>query len=272
LWRDQIRIVLRPAQLTAVRLRRGVRPRLVGKLTVPVAAETAQWTPVVSALSALLAQPAWRHADAVVILSNQFVRYQLLSASSARLNDKEQLARAQHVYAKLYGERAAAMHLQIARAGFAAPVLVAGTEKALIDAIRQSFAEPSLKLVSIQPYLMSAFNACCRRVDARAQWFVAQEEGAICAALIHRGRWESLRMQHTSTNWLQDLQHLLNREQVTSALAEQTRTVRICLLNGDMAQAPQIDGWALTLLQPSPIAGVSPLTDAAYHAALAGAR
>ncbi len=278
LWlRDQIRIVLCPYQLTAVRLRFGFRPRIVAKEIMPVtgagagaAAEPSM--PVLEALSELLKKPAWQKANTVIILSNQFMRYQLLPASSARLNESEQLARARHVVAQIYGERSSTLTLKIDGSPIGSAVLVAGTETAFIEALKKLIDSSTVKLISIQPYLMSLFNEYRHRISEEPQWFVVQEEGMLCAALLHRGRWEQVRMQKTTQDWQPALQRILSRAQVTSALAEKAKKISLWIHNGDVPPLTHSDDWSFHLLKPSPVAGFSPLRDAAYSGALAGIR
>lgn len=306
LWlRDQIRIVLCPERLTAVRLRSGFRPRVIAREIVPAitASETAssdaiaseptisvteasditasntkisdatssdKGTPVLDALSVLLKKPAWQNGNVVVILSNHFMRYHLLPASSTRLTEKEQLARARHVLAQIYGERSATLRLRLDRTHLGSAVLVAGVESALIDPLGTMIDTSASTLISIQPCLMSLFNGYRQRISAEPQWFVIQEAGMLCAGLLHRRRWEQVRMQKTQQQWQPALERLLNRERVTSAVAEKAKQINLWTHDGDAPQLALSDGWSLTPLKPSTVAGFAPLRDSAFGAALAG--
>ena len=283
LWlRDQIRIVLCPGQLTAVRLCSGFRLRVIAKEIVPVttasettASETTAsdtGAPVLDALAVLLKKPTWQSGNVVAILSNQFMRYHLLPASSTRLHDKEQLTRARHVLAQIYGDRSATLRLRLDRTHVGSAVLVAGVESALIDALKTMIDASALTLISIQPCLMSLFNGYRHRISAEPQWFVVQEAGMLFAGLLHRGRWEQVRMQKTEQHWQPALERLLNRERVTSTVAEKAKKINLWTHDGDEPQLALSDGWSLNLLNPSAVAGFCPLRDAAYGAALAGVR
>src|SRR5262249_4719185 len=67
-------------------------------------------------------------------------------------------------------------------------------------------------VVSIQPYLMAAFNGRRRRLARTQAWFVVQEPGRIALALLDHGSWRSIRVRQAGTSWLQDLPALLDGE------------------------------------------------------------
>jgi hypothetical protein len=195
LWRDQVRLVLCPDRVIAVRVSRGLRSRIVAKEIIPVTGEVGQWKSTLASLALILKQDAWQKADAVVILSSRFASYQLLPWSATPLSVAEQQARARHVFAQTYGESSASLELRISEGNVGTASLVAGIESEIMGSLREVFQMSTLKLVSVQPYLMNAFNAFRRRLEQKAQWFVVQETGVICAALLHQGGWQSIRIK-----------------------------------------------------------------------------
>lgn len=272
LWRDQVRIVLSPDRLIAVRVRLGLRARILAKEIVPIVGDGNHWQAALAALAETLKQDAWQKADAVVILSNRFASYQLLPWNGTTLSAAEQQARAGYVYAQTYGDASAALELRISEGSVGTACVVAGIEKELLEALRQIFSASTLKLVSVQPYLMSAFNQFRQKLERTTQWFVVQEHGTMCAVLLHRGTWQSLRVKQTAGNWVEDMQLILRREQISNDLAEQANTVSVCTFDGESNEFSLGADWSVQRLQMPQIAGFSPIADSAYGMALVGVR
>lgn len=271
LWRDQVRIVLCPDRLIAVRLGRGLRRKVAAKQVFPFPGEAGDWKAALAMLAVVLKQPSWKNADAVIILSSRFARYQLLPWSEAVLNDAERQALARHMFMQTYGESAASLELRIGDASFGAHSVVAGVERELLAGIEAVFNETSLKLVSIQPYLMSAFNGWRSRLSRDAQWFALIEPGMICAALLHRGGWHRLRVKQVSESRLEELQRMLHRERISDGVAENAKKVSVYMPDDQEIALPAGADWSFTRLQLPPVPGFSPAQDGLYGMTLAGA-
>src|SRR5262249_18521438 len=105
--RNEARIALHPDRVSMTLVARRWRPRVVAKHAVPCPADGVDWRPCLEALERGLAEPAWKDADATVILSNHFVRYALVPWSEHLANDQEKRIWVQHHFTELYGEAAA---------------------------------------------------------------------------------------------------------------------------------------------------------------------
>lgn len=271
LWRDQVRVLLCPDRLVVVRLARGLRRRVVAKQIVPCAGAGADWRPALSALEQVLKQAAWQNAKATVVLSGWFASYLLLPPSDAILDDQEGRALAQHVCTRTYGDAAASLELRLSEASLRGGTVVSCVEKDLLGALRSAFAGSSLKLTSVQPALMGAFNAWRGKRGSEAQWFALVESGTLCLALLHRGDWRCLRVKRLAGDWAQELQMLLRREQLSNAIAQEAKMVFVCLAEGSEAALPPAEGWSFRHLQLPRVAGFAPHVDGHYGLALAGA-
>ena len=271
LWRDQVRILLCPDRLVVVRLVRGLRRRVVAKQVFPCTGTGPDWKPTLSALAEVLKQAPWQNADAGVILSGWFASYLLLPPSDTILNDQERQALARHVCTRTYGDAAASLELRLSGGGPRGGTVVSCVEKELLNDLRSVFAGSSLRLASIQPALMGAFNAWRPKGGSDAQWLALVESGTLCLALLHHGEWKSLRVKRLAGDWAQELQLLLRREQLSDAIAQDAKTVSICLAEGPQAALPRQDGWSFRHLQLPSVAGFASYTDGRYGMALAGA-
>ncbi len=270
LWRDQVRIVLCPDRLIAVRLGGGLRRKVLAKQIFPFPGDGTRWKITLSMLAVVLKQASWQNANGVIILSSRFANYQLLPWSETNLNEAERQALARHVFTQTYGESAASLELRISDGGFAEGMVAAGVEQGLIAGIDEVFKASSLKLVSVQPYLMSAFNGWRRRLNGDTHWFALVEPGIVCAALLHEGKWRSLRVKQVSENWREDLQLTLHREQMLDSLAEKAKKVFIYLPDEQEVKPPAGADWSFSRLQLPPVPGFSPARDGVYGMALAG--
>ena len=270
-WRDQVRILLCPDKLVLVRLARGVRLRVVAKEIFPCAGAGGDWRPALSALEEVLKQGPWQNADATVIFSGWFASYLLLPPSDAMLDDEERQALARHVCTRTYGDASASFELRLSEGSMRGGTVVSCVEKELLGDLRSVFAASSLKLSSVQPALMGAFNAWRRKRNSEAQWLALVESGTLCLALLHRGDWISLRVKRLAGNWMQELTLMLRRERLSSAVAQDAKFVTLCLAEGPDTALPTADGWSFGHLHLSSMSGFSPYTDGRYGMALAGA-
>lgn len=271
LWRDQVRVLLCPDRLVVVRLVRGLRRRVVAKQIFPCAGDGADWRPALSALEAVLKLAPWQNAQATVVLSGWFASYLLLPPSDAILDDQERQTLARHLCTRTYGEAAASLELRLSESSLRGGTVVSCVEKELLGALRSVFAASSLKLVSVQPALMGAFHAWRGKRSSETQWLALVESGTLCLALMHQGDWKSLRVKRLAGDWAQELQMVLHREQLSNAIAQDARTVSVCLAEGPAAALPAGNEWSFRYVQVPPVAGFSPYTDDRYAMALAGA-
>jgi hypothetical protein len=271
LWRDQVRVLLCPDRLVVVRLARGLRRRVVAKQIFPCPGAGPDWQPALSALAEVLKQAPWQNADATVILSGWFASYLLLPPSDAILDDQERQALARHVCTRTYGEAAASLELRLSEGSLRGGTVVSCVEKELLRDLRSVFAASSLKLASVQPALMGAFNAWRRKRDSGAQWLALVESGTLCLALLHQGDWKTLRVKRLAGDWAQELPMLLRRERLSNAIAQEAKTVSVCLAEGPEAALPAADEWTFRHLQLRSVPGFTPPTDGHYGMALAGA-
>jgi hypothetical protein len=170
--------------------------------------------------------PAWRAAgDALpaplgaraprrrgVILSHDFVRYALLPWNAALRSDDAWRAYAAHRMSALYGAAAAGWTLRVASTAPRGARIACAAEPALLEALRAKLHEHSVRLASVQPHLMAAFNGARRRLRGASCWLVVEEAGRLALARIERGAWCSLRCRRVDARWRESLPQLLERE------------------------------------------------------------
>lgn len=271
LWRDQLRIVLCPDKVIIVRLGKGMRPAIVSKHIidcVPVVGAP-PWGAPLDALSRWLAEAKPNKADVVVILSNHFVRYSTLPWAPTVNNASEEQAYACIHFEKIYGDVAAQWAIKISGAAYGAPRLASAVDRDLINILPQFLGKAPLHLQSVQPYLMTVFNASRRRLYKQSGLLILVESGkAICAKfgaeqLLNVTAWS------LQQNTADELSELLKREMLLNNFDDQTNITLHAVENS----ALKLHGFGastLNTLSLSASAGFSPLTDARFGMAMSG--
>ncbi|MDB5928103.1 MAG: hypothetical protein JWN13_7039 [Betaproteobacteria bacterium] len=269
-WRDEVRIALSPDHLAVARVSRRWRPKVVAKHVVrwPGGASS-HWQTCVEALNQVLREPAWQRADACVVLSNHFVRYALVPWSEHLVTDEEKRAWVAHHFIELYGEPAAALDYRWADDRANGACIASAVESDLVASVRAAFESTSLRLRSVQPYLMAAFNRCRKQVKGASVWVVLPESGRVCIATTAGGTWQSLTCKGVGPDWESEVSLLLER--------------RLLLAQDELPSAVLAYGPSLTrldlnfssdipfkVLAPRALPGYSPHTDSEYGLALTG--
>jgi predicted secreted protein len=168
------------------------------------------WRSAVQALPAALGAKPPRRLR--VILSHHFVRYALLPWNAALRSEEAWRAYAGHRLAAIYGAPAGAWALRVAATAPRGARIACATEQALIDALQAALRARGVRLDSVQPHLMSAYNRERRRLRGASRWLVVEEAGRLALALIERGAWRALRSRRVDAQWREALPALLARE------------------------------------------------------------
>lgn len=125
--------------------------------------------------------------DVTVVLSNHFVRYVVLPEQDGAATPEEELALARFHFAKIHGDRAKAWEVRVCEQ------LACAIDAALLSEMRGIFSRrKGVKLVSVQPYLMAAFNRSRRRIPREGAWLVLAESGRTCLVRLAARGWVSV--------------------------------------------------------------------------------
>lgn len=267
LWRDELRIALSPERAAMVRLGKGLRRRVMDKRIehCAVAEGEEAWQGAVAALKKLLEKQAG--ADALVVLSSQFARYVTVPWSDAISGEDELLALAQHRCAQVYGTLAAHWEVRISPAEFAAPMLACGVERGLLDALRQACADAGVRLVSVQPALMAAFNRWRGELSREGGWFGIAEAGQLTLALAGNGGWHAVHSRRMESALGETLPAALEQERLLADMANVPQKALI-FAPEQAGFAPAAGKWAVRSLKLPSREGFSPHTDGLFGLAM----
>jgi hypothetical protein len=173
--------------------------------------------------------PSWQHAitqlDSMlasmkivpnsqlkIILASDFVRYLSLPAQQVHMNAEEKLAYAIAAYREVYGSSVDVWDLKLNNAAPRQLTIAAAVDKTLLQALIQLAAKYQLKLVSVQPYLMSAFNALSSQIKNATGYLVIVELKRLLLINLQAGHCQNLRAFSLNNNWQIELKNLLARE------------------------------------------------------------
>jgi hypothetical protein len=193
---------------------------------IEVAQGEGDWRPALQALGDALAARASRQAS--VVLADQFVRYALLPWNETLKTEEQWLALARHRFGAIHGAAAAEWELKITETAPMGPRLVCAVERALIEALAAKFAAARIALVSVQPFLVAAFNRIRASVGQGSCWIVVEEPRRLTLALIQRGVWMAIRSRRSDERWRAALPEILERESAFLGLAEPCTRVIVC--------------------------------------------
>ncbi len=218
-WRDEIAIYLAPRKLALVRRARWPRPRVVAAAELTVLAGPGDDVgPVLSCLADVLAEPAWQGAAArVVVADHPWARYAVVPPPPAGLDAAGRLAHARYVLADRYGDAVAGWAVTLADTPPGRPYVACAMPAGIRGAVEDALAAAGLRLGSLRPQLVVAFNGWRRRLPAEDAWFVSVDDGALSAVHLSDGAWDRVHMARLSPDLSVELERLQALGRVTRA-------------------------------------------------------
>lgn len=186
-WRERLFISLEPAAVHAVQVAGTLRRRVVAKHSsaADAARGASPWNGAVEALRAMLGAWDGVRGNASVVLCNCLVRYAVIPQAAETDDPEERIALAQHYFARVNGERVHGWNVKVADSGLASAI-----DQSLLEALQTCFGgRPGLRLRSVQPYLMAAYNAARSCLPRRGAWLVLADGERTCLALLAGRHW-----------------------------------------------------------------------------------
>jgi len=261
--RERVLLSLEPTAARAVLLSGAARaPAAQHELIGPAPACQAPWRGALELLADLLAGAPRLRGEATVVLSNAFVRYALVPHAGRVGAPEERAALARAQLEKLHGERVRDWEVRLGRGAAGAPGLAIGVDRALLEGLKAAFAPLAqrLRLVSVQPYLMSAFNRWRSLLPTEGGWLVLGEDQRVCVALLDGRDWRGVSVSREPEPSFERCLALVRRESARLAHAA-TRHLFVTLERPAGASGTHDPSWQVTPL---------PLEDLRYALAWTG--
>ncbi|GLK58999.1 hypothetical protein ACFS3C_14900 [Azotobacter vinelandii] len=156
-------------------------------------AEGPAWSGAAEALERLLGEQECGRGSLSLVLSSRFVRFALIPWSEALGAPEELEAYARFRFQEIYGALADDWLLRLSPAPAGQPRLAAAIERGLLERLRLALQDAGLRLRSVQPYLMAAFNRFAGQLPADDFLFVLAEPGRSSLLLARAGEWLCMR-------------------------------------------------------------------------------
>lgn len=158
-WGRRLRVGLGPRRVELVTLDWRGRAAASGTAyDCEPQADAPVWRPAVDRLQDALRESGRGTRQATVVLSNHFVRYVLVPWREEVTHPRERMALARHAFEAAYGEISRAWEIRLCDAEYGHPGIASGIDRELMIALRATFEATRVRLVSVQPLLMAAFN------------------------------------------------------------------------------------------------------------------
>jgi hypothetical protein len=188
------------------------------------------WRAAVDALAPVLRAQAAREAS--VVLADQFVRYALLPWSQAVKTPEQWLALARHRFNALHGAAAAGWDVKVTETAPMGSRLACAVDRELMERLVSTFVNANVHLVSVQPFLVAAFNRLRSGIGSLVGngscWIVVEEPGRLTLALIQKGAWVAIRSRRSDERWRVVLPEILEREGAFLGLDAPCTRVIVC--------------------------------------------
>ena len=150
-----------------------------------------------------------------------------------------------------------------------APRLASAVDAGLIQAIRTCFPRDSkARLVSVRPYLMSAFNRWGGTMAKDGAWLLLVEPQRACLALVAAHKWAAVQTSRGEFPAPEDWAALLDRQQLRADIASTPHTVFVHAPAGWKSIGNEARGWKFVGLSLPPLDGFLPLEDRYFAMAL----
>lgn len=267
LWRNRVAIALYPDRVVWLRADKGLRTRIAAKGRVPCeAGKGAAWRSALAVLPQALQDSGAGGAQVSVLLSNRLMRYAIVPNPDSANSREELDVLMRHAFERTHGDATREWDIRLSDALPGRSALASAMDSELLTALREAVGSSGGQLVSIQPYLMAAFNRMVKATSGNRGVFVMAEPERICQLAWKDGGWCAVQQSHAVQSWANTLGGMLDRLAMNAELQD-VRAARFCA--PEMAGSAASGGnWQLETVTPSWPDGLSPLDDHDYAGAM----
>ena len=219
---NQLLVMLGSDSVAAVSRTIGIRRRILDqkqayfpKQIDDLSPETAVWQRAMMQLDVLIHSMNVKPKSQISItLASDFVRYLALPPQPVYMSVAEKLAYAMAAYREIYGAVVDDWEIRLQDTPMQDTTIAAAIDKKLFEAISQTALKYQLKLITIKPYLMSAFNGLVKEVGSTSGYLVIVEFKRLLLVNLVRGKCVNVRMIQLGSDWQAELKSLMVRETV----------------------------------------------------------
>jgi hypothetical protein len=217
-------VVLGTDSVAIVNRTRGLRTRIVDQKHVhfpqqfeELTVQAAIWQCAITQLDALIvAMKIKSKSQLHITLASDFVRYLTLPPQQIYMSVAEKLAYATAAYREIYGSVVDDWEVRLQDTPTQETTIVAAIDKKLLEALNQTAVKHQLKLITVKPYLMSAYNSLAKQIGGSSGYLVIVEFKRLLLINLFQGQCVNVRVFHLGSDWQSELNNLMVRESVLS--------------------------------------------------------
>jgi hypothetical protein len=252
LWPDQLQVALSAQGAAAISLAAGSGKKKLKQQFVPAIqnVEAPNWHSASTSLEALLSTMQVKpNTQLTIVLNSDFIRYQLLPAQQISMSSAEKQAYAAAAYKEIYGSEIDGWRIKLHETGFSQVSIAAAVDERFLDKLQQVSQQHQIQLVSVQPYLMGAYNSCKKWLSKLSGYFLVIESNKLILLNLQQGRCQNLRMSAVGNDWQQDIKQLLLREAMLNDANGQE--VLVYAPVHKQVVINKIEGWHISRIGPT---------------------
>jgi hypothetical protein len=253
---NQVLAVLGTDSVAVVRRTLGLRRRIVDQKQVHFPkqidnsnAEVVIWQPAINQLDILINTMKVKPKSKLdITLASEFVRYLALPPQPLYMNTAEKIAYATAAYREIYGSVVDEWEVRLQDTPMHDTTIVAAIDKRLLEALNQVALKYQLKLITVKPYLMSAFNNFTKQIGRSSGYLVIVEFKRLLLINLQQGKCVNVRMFNLGSDWQAELKSLMIRESVLSegnASESKKREILVYAPVQKNIVINSIEGWQL---------------------------
>lgn len=210
-----------------------LKPSLSFKHQAQAADRAALLTQLAQQLTSL-ALPA--HTAVSISLASDIVRFMVLPALAIAMSPSEKQAYASAVFKQTYGAAAAQWLVRVDDNAPGQASVACAMDAALSEALMQLMQQHRLRLIQLQPYVISAFNRLLPKLGLGAQCILLLEPQRVVLLLCHHQIIHDIRIEKYVGDWQAVAKHMLAREQLRAEVA-----ITQVLLHAPVASVTHLD-------------------------------
>ncbi|MCB5188736.1 hypothetical protein LG200_12070 [Methylobacillus caricis] len=250
-WRPRrllssITLALYPDRIVWLRTRRGLNIQVEDKGILEIATANGAWQPVLESLPQALSQAGAGGLSARVLISNHFMRYAIVPNPDGATSRAERQSLCRYAFERVHGAAVADWELQLSLAAVGGSALASALDRELTQMLRLHLKSAGASLVSVQPYLMAAYNQSAS--PAGDGIFALAEPQRLCLLAWQSGSWVAVQQQRAGADWPVLLQSHVSRLRMQFELPADT-PVQVCALES-ASTASLLAGSHHTLVKP----------------------
>jgi hypothetical protein len=206
--------------------------------------ETVIWQRAIIQLDSLISSMKVKpKAQLNITLASDFVRYLALPPQQIYMNFEEKLAYANAAFREIYGSVVDDWEVRLQDTPAQDTTIIAAIDKKLLEALNQTALKHQLKLITVKPYLMSAYNCLTKQIGSSSGYLVVVEFKRLLLINLLQGKCMNVRMFNLGSDWQSELKSLMVRESVLNDNIKQAVLVYAPVQKNIVINT--IDGWVL---------------------------